>query len=76
MTNMNNLEIKVNKIEVFYRESFSGECGHTGTDRFDNGELEMKDGGIWISWIREKDHKNMRSFYPNISIIRVNIEKE
>lgn len=35
------------KIEVFYRESFSGECGHTGTDIYD-GDIEMKDGGIWV----------------------------
>lgn len=62
------------KIEVFYRESFSGECGHTGT-RTHDGSIEMKDGGMWIHWTR-KDNKRMMSFYPNISIIRVNIEEE
>lgn len=63
------------KIEVFYRESFSGECGHTGTDIYD-GDMEMRDGGIWIHWVRSKDSKRMRSFYPNISIIRIDIEEE
>ncbi len=63
------------KIEVFYRESFSGECGHTGTDIYD-GDIEMKDGSIWVYWVRNKDRKRMRSFYPNISIIRMNIEEE
>jgi hypothetical protein len=63
------------KIEVFYRESFSGDCGHTGKDTYD-GYVEMKDGGIWICWVRIKDNRKMRSFYPNISIIRMNIEEE
>lgn len=65
----------MDKIEVFYRESFSGECGHTETDIYD-GDIEMKDGGVWIYWVRNKDRKRMRSFYPNISIIRMNIEEE
>jgi hypothetical protein len=64
----------MSKIEVFYRESFSGECGHVNTDKYD-GDIEMKDGGIWVYWIRDKDHMIMHSFYPNISVIRINIEK-
>jgi hypothetical protein len=70
-----NLEIKLGKIEVFYRESFSGECAHIGTEKYDDGEIEMKDGGMWIYWVRCKDHMVMATFYPNVSIIRVNIEK-
>jgi hypothetical protein len=65
----------MSRIEVFYRESFSGECGHTETDLYD-GDIEMKDGGILVHWNRSEDHKRMRSFYPNISIIRLNIEEE
>lgn len=65
----------MDKIEVFYRESFSGGVGHVETDMYD-GDIEMKDGGMWIYWTRSKDGRRMRSFYPNISIIRVNIEEE
>ncbi len=65
----------MSKIEVFYRESFSGECGHVGIDIYD-GDIEMKDGGAWIYGIRSKDFKRMRSFYPNVSIIRINIEED
>ncbi len=62
------------KIEVFYRGSFSGGCEHVSMFEHD-GNIEMKDGGMWIHWTRE-DNKRMMSFYPNISIIRVNIEEE
>ncbi len=64
----------MSKIEVFYRESFSGECAHVGTDTYD-GDIEMKDGGVWIYGIRSNG-KRMKSFYPNISIIRMNIEED
>jgi len=65
----------MSKIEVFFRESFSGECGHTGTDRYD-GDIEMKDGGAWIYWIRIGDNKRMNRFYPNCTIIKLTIEEE
>ena len=64
----------MSKIDIFYRESFSGECAHTGIDKYD-GDIMMKDGGIWVYWIR-KDNKQMKSFYPNISVIKINIEEE
>ncbi len=35
-----------------------------------------KDGGARIYGIRNKDFKRMRSFYPNVSIIRISIEED
>lgn len=64
---------KMSKISVFYRESFSGEVSHTAKDEY-YGDIEMKDGGMWIYWTRSRDNKTMKTFYPNISIINVNIE--
>jgi len=61
------------KIEVHYRESFSGECGHTGTEIYD-GEVEYKDGGMWVYTI--KNGRKVNIFYPLISIIRMKVEEE
>jgi 23S rRNA C2498 (ribose-2'-O)-methylase RlmM len=64
----------MSKIDIYCRSSFSGEVSHTITDKYESAEFEIKDGGIWIYWHREKDNKRLSTFYPNISIIKLNIE--
>ncbi len=63
----------MSKIEVFYRESFSGECAHIGTEIYD-GDFEYKDRGMWIYF--KKNGRKVNIFYPLISIINMKIEEE
>ena len=63
------------KIDIYYRSSFSGDVAHTVNDRYEDADFEIKDGGIWIYQHREEDNKRISTFYPNISIIKLNIEE-
>lgn len=58
-------------IEVWYRESFGN---GTRTDKYDDAVVDIMDGGICITR-KNNAGKKIRSFYPNISIIRVDIKE-
>ena len=64
----------MSKIDIRCRSSFSGGVSHTIEDKYEYAEFEIKDGGIWIYWHRENDNKRISTFYPNISIIKLDIE--
>lgn len=64
----------MSKINIYCRSSFSGGVSHTIEDKYEDAQFELKDGGVWIYWHREKDNKRLSMFYPNISIIRLSIE--